>query len=317
MISYMISCKNTDGIVIDVCPSLKCNYDCSYCFADVASRSPFMTNEFNIMLNAIPHDSNLMFRLLGGEPTLIPSIVDITEFILNTKNNVQIVTNGSLLHKVKFPKDVSIEISIHYEYIDEVYIENIINGIINNKSNNITIVVNVMSNMSKTCIDKIRGVIDAVRKLKISNVDIGLHPLVFKNGCDVIIDYDKFMIEFGLHDANLRMSGEYELRNLDDMTTRTITHTEYTKIYKLMDNNFSGCLCVNRFYNMSYNFDLSLDCECNNAYKGNIISNPSILTNITKDVVVCDQSYCYDGCYMDNVKHFKTALSLEECLDAG
>ena len=316
--NYIIQRKNDrDDIVIDVCPSLKCNYNCSYCFADIASCSPFVSDKFDIMLNAIPYDSSILFRLLGGEPTLIPSILDITQRIINTMNSVQIVTNGSLLHKIKFQKEVRIEISIHYEYIDDVYIERIIEGINNNKDNEITIVINVSSTLGSGNIDKIRRVVDAIKALNLPNVDFGLHPLVFNDGRDEIIDYDACMSEFGLYDVNLRMSHVYKLRNITDGTCCNISHIDYTNIYKLMGNDFSGCLCVNKYYDITYDFELSLDCGCTNAYKGSIIDNPSILTDICNEVVVCDLPYCFDGCYMDTTKHFKTELNLEEVCHAG
>lgn len=315
---YIIQSKNhRDDIVIDVCPSLKCNYKCSYCFADVESGSPFVSDNFDIMLNAIPYDSNILFRLLGGEPTLIPTILNITEFIINTRNSVQIVTNGSLLHKLNFQKEVRIEISIHYEYIDDMYIARIVEGILNNKDNEITIVINVASNLSTVDIDKIYSVVNAIKLLNIENVDFGLHPLVFNDGSDEIIDYDLFMTKFGLYDTNLRMSGEYELRNITDGTCRDISHLDYTNIYKLMGNDFSGCLCVNNYYDITYDFDLSLDCGCANAYKGSIIDDPSILTDICNNVVVCDLPYCFDGCYMDTTKHFNSELDIEGVCNAG
>lgn len=108
-----------DRITLYICPTLKCNFSCSYCFEGNRKSGNHMSNEVE---NAIIEYLNtykqkkISIIWFGGEPFIeIKRIKSITDKLI--KNNItfssSIITNGSLLTKV----DSQILKELHLDFI--------------------------------------------------------------------------------------------------------------------------------------------------------------------------------------------------------
>ena len=299
-------------IVIDLFPTQVCNYKCSYCFTDFTNafigehqNVIFNSEKFDILLDNIPHNRNILFHILGGEPTLIPSILDITQRIIDTKNRVCVVTNGSMLYKLQFQDEVHLEVSIHEEYIDDEYIDNMVKGIANNPNcNGIELAINISADF-ETVKSNIKRVVDSVLELKQSNVCIKLNPIICEDHTDNHeIDYDAVVEYFGIQDD--MASGDdsvYILTNTITGVEKEISFLDHIHIYERRNHSFEGCFCITNTYEITNNFDLYNACG-SDVKIGNILDDPSLLTNITNQFRLCDSLHCNAGCYMDTTKHF-------------
>lgn len=298
-------------IVIDLFPLQICNYDCSYCFTSFTNvfdgentNVTFNKEAFNVLLDSIPPDRNILFHILGGEPTLIPSILDITQRIIETKNRVGVVTNGSMLYKLKFQDDVFLEVSIHEEYIDDAYIENMVQGVINNNTcDGIEIVVNLSATYENVKVD-IKRVVDRVLDLNQENVTVRLNPIICEDPSDNHeIDYDAVIDYLNIKDKVTSEDGVYILTNMMTNETKEISYLDHIHIYEKVDNSFKGCFCISNTFEIRNNFDLFNACD-GSTKLGNVLENPSLLTNIASKFILCNSTHCNSGCYMDTTKAF-------------
>lgn len=298
-------------IVIDLFPTQVCNYKCSYCFTDFTNafigenlNVTFNKEKFDILLDNIPHDRNILFHILGGEPTLIPSILNITQRIIDTKNRVCVVTNGSMLYKLKFQDEVHLEVSIHEEYIDDMYIENMVNGIANNANCvGIELAVNISENFENVKAN-IKKIVDRVVALNQSNVCVKLNPIICEDHNDNHeVDYDAVVEYFGIQDDISSGGGTYILTNTITKESKEISFLDHIHIYEKRNNSFKGCFCITNTYEITNNFDLYNACGSSTKL-GNILDDPSLLTNISNQFMLCNSLHCNAGCYMDTTKHF-------------
>lgn len=93
-----------------ILPTTKCNGRCFYCFShdDLANAmtmdSIIIDNVVNFISNSISDEDEVVFRWFGGEPLLVPDVIDkIIEGVINTKGkdlkyHSNITSNGSMLN---------------------------------------------------------------------------------------------------------------------------------------------------------------------------------------------------------------------------
>lgn len=102
-------CFDTSKLGLTICPTLGCNFRCSYCFEHSQKESNTITPEtverLIDFIKSYKSIRNLSIAWYGGEPLLaFDSICDITEKIKALDLNVEdagMVTNGYLLNKEK------------------------------------------------------------------------------------------------------------------------------------------------------------------------------------------------------------------------
>lgn len=119
---------------IEICPSMACNYNCSYCYSmplwKYYINTPLPSIEkIDKILYTLPSDVNRgrIISILGGEPTLLPKsyIDEMCNMILGHKGvRSYIATN---LFKPEtlcdIPKDIGVTITCHQQLLDMDIIE--------------------------------------------------------------------------------------------------------------------------------------------------------------------------------------------------
>lgn len=282
--------KNT--LTIDWYPSLLCNYKCSYCFVNKTG-AKFKKDDFELFLNFLRNqDKKITLRLLGGEPLIIPEI----DYILNELDKIEnitteVVSNGYNLKNVKLPLKSRIEISIHNEYINQKYIDNLINGIIKQNCSKITIVLNLKNNMSNDILIKMKKVVD---KLKPLNLNFNLNTIV-GDEFDECLNMNYFLDYFELNGYK-----DFEETNFNyHLSNKNVKFLDVIDFFSKRKNNFKYCICYNAYLKILYNYDIQINCS--NEKIGN-----ALIDNIKLDKIkmICKSDYCDEGCFVDNERYF-------------
>jgi organic radical activating enzyme len=120
--------KNPGNLDIEFVLGNTCNYKCSYCFPgsnEGTQRWPDLEltlNNFSFLLDAYKNKTRIHLKLVGGEPTLWPPLL---EFVKELKSKYNIIismsTNGS--RTIRYWEEISIyfddiQISVHHEQAD-------------------------------------------------------------------------------------------------------------------------------------------------------------------------------------------------------
>ena len=141
-----------DQIILDWFPYMKCNYRCSYC-SSYNKNSDFSLELFEKFYDYLKlQNHNILLKILGGEPSLIPNINYILNKLSSLNIDIVMFTNGS--RHIVTPKNISLNISIHYEYISEAYINNIIN-LIKKQNQKPTVLFNIRNDLEPNIKQKI------------------------------------------------------------------------------------------------------------------------------------------------------------------
>ncbi len=103
----------------------RCNFDCSYCPADVHDNfSPHITIDtfkaaFNNLYKQIPKEKKIKITFTGGEPTINPDYYDIVDYAV--QHNAEVVTNtngtGSINKLKRLMHAGGLHVSVHTEYV--------------------------------------------------------------------------------------------------------------------------------------------------------------------------------------------------------
>lgn len=276
-----------DEIIIDWYPSLICNYKCSYCFVNKENKC-FNKDNFSILLHFLKRqDKHIHLRILGGEPLIIKEINYVLEELNKIENfKVEIVTNGFYLKNIKVPKQMFVEISVHYEYINEKYIKNLKKGILNQDCD-VTLVLNLHNELDQDILYKIKNVYDEIKDI----CNVTLNTIVNRVGerINSCLDFEKFMKYF-------------EVKNYKECSLKYIINgqeksfMDVISIYKQRKNNFKGCICQNNYLIIDYNYNLKINCSHELLF--NILENKDKMLKHIK--MVCKNNYCDEGCFVDN-----------------
>lgn len=116
----------------------RCNFDCSYCGADLhdntSTHMPLEKFEYTIKkLSEFYHDRKIRISLTGGEPFVHPNIIDILKlFPKYGINEVSTITNGSLpveKYQQALEHINSLIFSWHFEHLRVDHMKNVLLGI--------------------------------------------------------------------------------------------------------------------------------------------------------------------------------------------
>lgn len=182
--NYLKLTKN-EPFIFSICPTLKCNLQCVYCFEqDVSKRKESLTNDmvesiFSVIKQKTLHtNKSAIIELYGGEP-LLEDNYEINSKIFesvvkNNYNGINIITNGVNLDKyekliTKYPgvvKNIQITIDGPEEIHDKRrcskdgnhYFKKIINNI--KSTLDLGILITVRINVDKNNIDYISNLMD-------------------------------------------------------------------------------------------------------------------------------------------------------------
>jgi len=90
------------GISIDIIPTTRCNYKCSYCpmflHGEVKRYEECTFEEWKTFIERLQHWVSV-FYISGGEPALYKDIVPLTNWLIERGHKVIIMTNLSYVHK--------------------------------------------------------------------------------------------------------------------------------------------------------------------------------------------------------------------------
>ena len=91
-----------------------CNLNCDFCIKNRRKNEIMTIQNFKIILSKIKNYTNYIYLHILGEPLLNPKL---NEFILLASNegfNINITTNGYLIDKIKYNKNIrQVNISLH------------------------------------------------------------------------------------------------------------------------------------------------------------------------------------------------------------
>lgn len=91
-----------------------CNLNCDFCIKNRRKKEIMTIQNFKIILSKIKNYTNYIYLHILGEPLLNPKL---NEFILLASNegfNINITTNGYLIDKIKYNKNIrQVNISLH------------------------------------------------------------------------------------------------------------------------------------------------------------------------------------------------------------
>jgi len=102
-------------------PTLKCNKNCEFCFNRVKGSKDFISKDFpaekiEYFVNLLKENKISTLDILGGEPFLYESLVELVKLAIKKDIEVNISTNGILLKKienlVKFGKNPKLHIGV-------------------------------------------------------------------------------------------------------------------------------------------------------------------------------------------------------------
>lgn len=249
-----------------------CNYKCSYCFSLYDSACKQYHMEDNLIdytldrLEQKSKENSIRLVLLGGEPTLCPSLDRIVNRALYFCRSVIVVTNGSQLDTIKrLNKNVSIDLSYHGQDLSEF-----INRIENIQK---THYLQVLCVLDPNCLDRC---IELSKYCSSHNIFFEPIPLVH-NDTEIAEEYEDSI--FDKIDSNIL----YNVPNIGILDS--------VSIYKLCKHTeHYSKLSVCKQKNIAIYADGSTYPCCKTGflkYKTHI-KDPSAL----KYQIICEQPYC-------------------------
>jgi len=114
-----VACFSTAHLGLTICPTLTCNFTCSYCFEhsqnDVKVMNPNTIDALISFVKKHQDAENLSVNWYGGEPTIVFNVIkSLTERFLELYpdyENAGLVTNGYSLDKTKIEQLTALKIS--------------------------------------------------------------------------------------------------------------------------------------------------------------------------------------------------------------
>ena len=306
---HKIGTENNNSLSIDWIIANHCNYECSYCdpvlygntsgWPDVNAALSF----FNKVHNDL-NGNEKMITLSGGEPTLWPDLFYFLENI-HESYEITIISNGSRslrwwdkLSKTNRVKHLVISIHLEYANVDHI------SDVIDIMSKNTGVAVFVAMNPTK---------LEEAKKFAIDLKERDLYCKILlksilnrhNNGNKAAYSYDNDTLQF--------MKEWYYWKKNNKITPTMLGNSLYINDQKtnksFMDlvneqlNSFKGWKCNIIKNRLTISIDGTINgATCNTAKKikiGNINDNNINLSNITNDLVICQDLWC--GC-IDDIK---------------
>lgn len=304
-----IGTENDHGLTIDWMIANHCNYACNYCdpmlygntsgWPNVNSAISFFDKVHNHL-----NDNEKMLTLTGGEPTLWPDLFYFLENI-HESYNITIVSNGSRSlrwwNKLSETKRIKhLVISVHMEYANIDYISQVIDVM----SKNTRVAVFVVMNPFK---------ITEAKKFAIDLKEKDLYcKILLKSIMPNRNISDKFVYTYDKETLKFMNEWHYWKKN-NNITSPSLGNSLYINNKKtnntFMDlvnnrlNCFKGWKCniIKNRLAIGINGDIKgATCSTAKNFKIGNINNDNIdLTSISKDPVICKDTWC--GC-IDDIK---------------
>jgi len=172
----------------------RCNYDCSYCPAEIHDSTSQHTN-IQILKNTIDELTtfkNVRISLTGGEPFVHPDITALLHYARPKVSWINVTTNGT--RTKNFYVDMlqryldHIVFSLHFEYDWERILDTIIN--VHSTSKNKMVLVHVMM-----INHRLNDVVNACRRLSNAGIPYALRPIRWTETHDIFEDLERYSKE--------------------------------------------------------------------------------------------------------------------------
>ena len=251
-----------------------CNYQCSYCCAEIPpvnKTSIFESQE--TIINTLNRLFNFNYKkyfiiLTGGEPTIYPNFLDIVKYINSIEKTIylNIISNGSrscnyyeeLFKSVSNIKHFTLRISIHLEYANIEHIKDII--ILANKYKKNILINFMLHPLLKNERSLFYEELFALRKNYIFNISFDeLQDGKYYNKVDsryteedfIWIDSirNKFEKEYKNNSSIFISKPHYIINNKKNK--KTISKIEFNKAMRQNKRNFKDMYCVFGIKNIS------------------------------------------------------------------
>lgn len=175
----------------------RCNYDCSYCPADVHDNfSPHVTFEqfkkgFDNLRSQI--DKKIKITFTGGEPTINPDYYDIVDYAV--ANNSEVVTNtngtGNITKLKRLMQAGGLHISVHTEFFNQDRLADKIEKLSTVKPGFCVLKYMLMPGQLEEC----KSFIDKLPPSQ-GGYKISVEPLVDKSNNNKILEYTQEELEY-------------------------------------------------------------------------------------------------------------------------
>lgn len=180
--------EHKNWFVVNWCLGNTCNYECSYCPAnlhDGSKKWPELENIKNFIMKVksfVPH-KKLYFEFTGGEVTVYKHFLELAEFCKSNQIKIGLISNGA--RTIRYWEENKhlfdhICLSYHPEHADPMHFIDVVRTV----SDTITTHVNIM--MAPDTFDECFAVAHMVSK--IPDISLALQPLIHDFG-DTLYDY--------------------------------------------------------------------------------------------------------------------------------
>lgn len=260
----------------------RCNYDCSYCPAEIHDNNSPHT-DINVLKSAVDKLSSLgkpvRISLTGGEPSVHPHIDQLIEYIKSKNMWLSMTTNGTrrpMWYALQLMDQYVFSLHFEHEWAKVLYtIKTVVEQI-----SGPHIIVQVMAHQ-----DKMSEVRSAVKILDDNNIKYNLRRVRWTEG-----DHDLFD------------DMKYDQNDLDWILSKTSTvlpnviidnDKQYhaNDVIKLHLNQYKGWTCNAGIESLMINWDgevhratCRVGGSLGNIYEGTFLQ--------PTDPVVCDRNYC-------------------------
>lgn len=270
---HIIESYLSDYLVIKFYPLTICNYNCSYCYVKDKSKkyNEKYINDFINFLKIQKYPIDL--TILGGEPLLVKNIENLITKLCDICKNVTLVTNGKYLNNFNIDERCSVEVSLHYEYINEEYIKNL-----ESIKRKYTLVINICKDFD------LNKIINSVKNINQRKV---LNPLYINQKFDVL-NVDKIEKDLGiLEDYHIKL---YKIDN------KNITLNELIDFGNNRNFHFKNCVCQPNCYKIYPDKPIMRTCD------DFIIGDLNTIIDIKP--IICKQETCFLDCNIHQRKIF-------------
>lgn len=169
----------------------RCNYDCSYCPAEIHDNSSPHT-DIDVLKNAVDQLSkikNVRISFTGGEPCVHPKIVELLEYAKPKVSWINVTTNGT--RTAEFYQNLldnlvnHLVFSLHFEYDYQKVLVPILSVAQGSKNKNILVHIMMLPG-------RLNDVQDACRRLKDAGVKYALRPIRWTKKHDIFEDMERY-----------------------------------------------------------------------------------------------------------------------------
>ena len=235
----------------------------------------YIKDSFEYVYNFLKNQkSDIKLDILGGEPFLVKDLEYITDKLAQIKIENTIFTNGKYIRKVN---DFStILVSIHYEYLNDLYMQNILNRIKDLKNKIIfsfTYSIKTDENILKHYIKKIK--------------DLGYF-------CELnFIYHNEYFTNYNMEKIIKRLDIEEMIEPFKfKINGKDCNYYDYLKINP---KSYKNCFCFLNVFDIDY--DLNVKYTCVKDILFNLKDYKGQQLEINK--LICKKDMCINTCFTE------------------